>query len=212
MALYKTVFFLDFWFRPPNAQNLLPKICTKLPITRLVWQIDRRCLPGGFQGWLIQWNHVKCCGPTPVAITTKFALGTEIQSPIGLHCSILAEMGFKKPVLTFAGDALAIKYKNDAIVLLHQANSLNSLLTFNTFACTACQHHKHYRGYCYYQLRWKRKNSSAQWTCQHKPSAILLSEQLSSRFLIYSVKQRQISTDTCRWAICHTRTHTQLSK
>jgi len=26
MALYKTVFF-DFWFRPPNAQNLIPKIC-----------------------------------------------------------------------------------------------------------------------------------------------------------------------------------------
>ena len=25
---YKTLFF-DFWFRPPSAQNLLPKICTK---------------------------------------------------------------------------------------------------------------------------------------------------------------------------------------
>jgi len=25
VALYKTG-FLDFWFRPPNAQNLLPKI------------------------------------------------------------------------------------------------------------------------------------------------------------------------------------------
>ena len=59
--LYKTLFF-DFWFRPPNAQNRLPKICTKLPINRLVWQIDRRCLglPGGFRGWPIQWNHAKC--------------------------------------------------------------------------------------------------------------------------------------------------------
>jgi len=29
---------------------LKPKICTKLPISRLVWQIDRRCLglPGDF--------------------------------------------------------------------------------------------------------------------------------------------------------------------
>jgi len=37
VALYKTLFF-DFWFRPPNAQNLLPKICTctKSPITPLV--------------------------------------------------------------------------------------------------------------------------------------------------------------------------------
>ena len=30
VALYKTL-FLDFLFRPPNAQNLLPKICTKSP-------------------------------------------------------------------------------------------------------------------------------------------------------------------------------------
>ena len=64
--LYKTL-FLHFWFRPPNAQSLLPKICTKLPITRLVWQIDRRCLgpPGGFRGWSIQWNRAKCCGADP---------------------------------------------------------------------------------------------------------------------------------------------------
>jgi len=82
---YKTLFF-DFWFRPPNAQNLLPKICTKSPITRFVRQIDRRCLclPGGFRGWPIQWNHAKCCGPTLVAMATKFALGAEIQSPTGL--------------------------------------------------------------------------------------------------------------------------------
>ena len=67
VALYKSVFF-DFWFRPPNAQNLLPKICTKLPISRLVWQIDRRCLglTGGYRGWPIQWNHGKCCGPISV--------------------------------------------------------------------------------------------------------------------------------------------------
>jgi len=42
--LYKMLFF-DFSFRPPNAQNLLPKICKKKsPTSRLVWQIDRRCL------------------------------------------------------------------------------------------------------------------------------------------------------------------------
>jgi len=84
--LYKTLFF-DFWFSLPNAQNLLPQICTKSPISRLVWQIDRRCLdlPGGFRGWPIQWNHAKCCGPTLVAMTTKFGLGAEIQSPTGLY-------------------------------------------------------------------------------------------------------------------------------
>jgi len=63
LPLYKTVFF-DFWFRPPKAQNLLPKMFTKSPISRLVWQIDQRCLglPGVFRGWPIQRNRVKCCG------------------------------------------------------------------------------------------------------------------------------------------------------
>ena len=68
VALYKTLFF-DFWFRPPNAKNLLPKngTCKKSPITRLVWQIDRRCLRliGGCRGWPIQWNHVQCCEADP---------------------------------------------------------------------------------------------------------------------------------------------------
>ena len=45
-----------FLFKPPNAQNLLPKIFTKSPISRLVWQTDRRFLglPGDFLGWPIQ--------------------------------------------------------------------------------------------------------------------------------------------------------------
>jgi len=66
VPLYKTLFF-NFWFKPPNVQNLLPKICTKSPISRLVWQIDQRCLnlPGGFWGWPIQWNHAKFCGADP---------------------------------------------------------------------------------------------------------------------------------------------------
>ena len=59
-----------FLLRPPNAQNLFPKICTKSPITRLVWHIDRRCL--GLPG-----------GPTTreatlVAMETTFGLGAEI--------------------------------------------------------------------------------------------------------------------------------------
>ena len=73
-------FFLHFWFRLHNAQNLLSKICTKSPISRLVWQIDRRCLrlPRGFRGWPIQWNHAKCCGPTLVAMATKLRLGLSV--------------------------------------------------------------------------------------------------------------------------------------
>jgi len=63
-----TKLFLRFFlFRPPKAQNLLPKICTNSPISQLVWQIDQRCLglPGGFRGWPVQWNHAKCCGADP---------------------------------------------------------------------------------------------------------------------------------------------------
>jgi len=83
--IHKTLFF-HFWFRPPNAQHLLPQICTKSSIIRLVRQIDRKCLglSGGFRGWPIQWNHTKCCGSTLVAMATKFGLGEEIQSPTGL--------------------------------------------------------------------------------------------------------------------------------
>jgi len=61
----KTLFF-DFWFRPPNAQNLFPKSCTK---SRMVYKsacmADRPKMFGptrGFRGWSIQWNHAKCCG------------------------------------------------------------------------------------------------------------------------------------------------------
>jgi len=55
---------------PLNAQNLLPKICTKSLISRPVWhtlahrpQMFRPTR--GFSGWLIQWNHAKCCGADP---------------------------------------------------------------------------------------------------------------------------------------------------
>ena len=89
VALYKTL-FLHFWFRPPNAQNLLPKIGTKSisSISRLVWQIDQRCLglPGGFRP--IQWNHAKYIGADPHCHGNDIGLGTEIKSPTGLSNSL----------------------------------------------------------------------------------------------------------------------------
>jgi len=63
VALYKT-FSSNFDLGP-----VTPKIftCTKSPLNRPVWQIHRKCLGllGGFRGWPIQWNHVKCCGANP---------------------------------------------------------------------------------------------------------------------------------------------------
>ena len=75
VAHYKT-FFFDFCLRPPNAQNLLPKICTKSPISRLVWQIDRRCfgLPGVFGDGRFNGTMQNVLGPTLVAMATKFRL------------------------------------------------------------------------------------------------------------------------------------------
>ena len=64
VALYKTLFF-NFWFRPPNAQNLLPKICTKSPISQLVWQIDWRCWAyRGFSGMADSMEPCKMWGQT----------------------------------------------------------------------------------------------------------------------------------------------------
>jgi len=82
--LYKTLF--DFWFRPPNAQNLLAKICTKSPISRLVWQIDRICraYQGVFGDGRFNGTIQNVVGPTLVAVATKFWLGAEIHSPTGL--------------------------------------------------------------------------------------------------------------------------------
>jgi len=79
VALYKAL-FLDFWFRPPNAQSLLSKICTKSPISRFVWQIDRICLSllGGFRDGRFNETMQNVVGPTLVAMATTFGLGAEI--------------------------------------------------------------------------------------------------------------------------------------
>ena len=107
-------FFFNFWFRLPKAQNLLPKNCTKSPTSRLVWQIDQRCLglPGGFRGWSIQWNHAKCYGPTLVAMVTKFGLGAEIQSPTGLFVCLSVSL----LVNTIAPEPLEISQNVQGII------------------------------------------------------------------------------------------------
>jgi len=59
--LYKTLFF-DSWFRPPNAQNSLPKIAYKSAC------IAHRPMFGphrGFRGCPIQLNHTECCAADP---------------------------------------------------------------------------------------------------------------------------------------------------
>jgi len=82
--LYKTL-FLHFWFRPLNAQNLLPKIAYNSACTR-----DRPQMFGLTRGFSGMANSMEpktkknVVGPTLVAMATKFGLGAEIQSPTGL--------------------------------------------------------------------------------------------------------------------------------
>jgi len=56
-----------FGLGPLTPKIYFPKFAKKLPISRLVWKINWRCLGllGGFRGWPIQWNHAKCCGADP---------------------------------------------------------------------------------------------------------------------------------------------------
>jgi len=70
---------LRFLFRPPNAQNLLPKICKKI-VYNSAYMADRPHMfapTRGFSEWSIQWDHAKCVCPTLVAMATKFGLGAE---------------------------------------------------------------------------------------------------------------------------------------
>ena len=85
--LYKT-FFFDFWFRPPNTQNWLPKIWPKTPITRLVWQVVQRCLRqiGGFRGRPIEWNHTKCCRADPCCHGNEIWAITRLVWQIDRRC------------------------------------------------------------------------------------------------------------------------------
>jgi len=93
VPLYKTLFF-DFWFRPPNAQNLLPKMCTKSPISRL---IDRRRLGllGYFADDRFNGTMQNVVRPTLVAMAMKFGLGTETQSPTSLFLFLLSRICYR---------------------------------------------------------------------------------------------------------------------
>jgi len=72
---------------PLNRKIYSPKFGTKSPISRLVWQIDRKCLVllGFFWGMADSIEPCKMLwGPTLVAMATTFALGS--NSPTGFFC------------------------------------------------------------------------------------------------------------------------------
>ena len=56
-----------FYLGPLTPKIESPKFDQKSTITRLVWQINHRCLRliGGFRGWPISWKHTKCCRADP---------------------------------------------------------------------------------------------------------------------------------------------------
>jgi len=88
-ATLQNCIFFDFWFRPPNAQHLLPKICncTKSPISRLVWHIDRRRLGllGGFSGMADSMEAYKLSWAEPCCH------GNEIWAKIAYNSASMAD-------------------------------------------------------------------------------------------------------------------------
>ena len=76
---------------PLTPKIYSPKICTKSLITRLVWQIDQRCLglPGVSGNGRFNGTMQNVVRPTLVEMATKFGLGAEIQSPTGLYSMTL---------------------------------------------------------------------------------------------------------------------------
>jgi len=73
---------------PHNAQNLLPKICTKSQIIyKSACMADRPEMFGptrGFSGMTDSMEPCKMSWADPCCLATKFGLGAEIQSPTSL--------------------------------------------------------------------------------------------------------------------------------
>jgi len=79
VALYKTVFFDLVDLGPLTPKIYSPIFGTKsYKSASMADRSEMLDLLGSFRGWPSQWNHAKCCGPTLVAMTMKFALGTQI--------------------------------------------------------------------------------------------------------------------------------------
>jgi len=74
------LFSYTFDLGPLTPKIYSPKFAKKSSITRLVWQIDRRCLhiPGGFRDGRFNRTTQNVVGPTLVAMATTFGLGAEI--------------------------------------------------------------------------------------------------------------------------------------
>ena len=71
---------LIFDLGPVMPKIDFPKFAKKSPISRLVWQINRRCLhlPGVFGDGRFNGTIQNVVGPTLVVMATKFGLGAEI--------------------------------------------------------------------------------------------------------------------------------------
>ena len=78
-GIVQNYFSSIFDLGPLNPKIYFPKFGTKSPISRLVWQIHRKCLGllGGFRDGRFNGIMQNVEGPTFVAMATTFALGAE---------------------------------------------------------------------------------------------------------------------------------------
>ena len=204
--LYKT-FFLDFWFRLPNPQIFLPKIFTKSPITRLVWQIDRRCLhlPGVFGDDRFNGTMQNVLGPTLVAMATKFRLGAKIQSYTGLSC-IVVSIGTgcalcRKTSKSFLCHFLVIVW-NYHVTCLHVLSIYNHK-TINTDVLKILKWHS-FTLYVWFVLRIIVQTSTSRCTCCTKADEYVVNRPVPCPARP-SPRQQQSSTRRSSLTLIHAR-------
>jgi len=133
-----------------------PKFDQKSHITRLVWQIDRRCLRliGCFRGWPIQWNHVQCCEANPCCY------GNDISANFGLFYDKIAHESSGMPHRpdTF-GPTIGDDQRGRPLLPrqrhLRQARSLIAYRLVCLFVCLYVRH-AHSNRFFFFVSRWNR--------------------------------------------------------
>jgi len=90
---YKT--FFDFLFRPPNAKNLLSKICTKSPIRGMADRLEMFGPNRGFSGMADSIEPCKmlwadpCCHGNKIWARHRDPVAYRLVHPVSSHALIL---------------------------------------------------------------------------------------------------------------------------
>ena len=149
----------------PKIYSPKTKICTKSPISRLVWQIDRRCLAyqGVFGDGRFKGTVQSVVGPILVAMATKFRLGAEIQSPTGLlYVHLYSSENSDSTNTNTNIISLSYTYSLSLPLLLHVECMVQRVVTARVQSCVNNGHNSCDSGICVlnYCLEWDNTHLS----------------------------------------------------